>query len=103
MKHCHGFSHLSSLVVAVVASLFSVTTLAEDVSDQANGPWMMFGFAPYTNDWAVGCRPADPDGAYCYPQGYSVQAPAPPWEFTVEEGGVGEISVQDAAIFGDQY
>jgi hypothetical protein len=96
------FSGLASIVMAAIVGLFSATAVASDVSGYANAQWLEFSFAA-PGEWAQGCWPADPYAYPCNPYGYSVQAPTPPWEFYVIQGGTATITVQDTAVVGDQF
>ncbi|UCE77152.1 MAG: hypothetical protein JSU62_02775 [Gammaproteobacteria bacterium] len=101
MTRSKRFVHLLSFAVALMGALFAIPSVADDVSEWANGEWLVFGW--YGDSDATGCRPADPDGAWCYIPAGSVPANNPPWEVTVEYGGSGTITVVDAFMSGDQF
>lgn len=61
-------------------------TQADTIDQYINGPWLMFGWASWLGEDAVGCAPADPDGLSCTIYGDEVAAPASPWAFTAPTG-----------------
>ena len=84
------------LVWVVIGLTFSGATLATDVSENANYHWMNFAFGQAGSE-AYRCP------SYCPLFGNVVAAPSAPWEFWVDEGGTGEVTVQDIFAIGDQF
>src|SRR5690242_5406699 len=83
-----------SLAPAVVLSVLT-SAYAGDISERANGPWLMFAFGAAGSD-AYSCVDL------CVPFGNAVQADTPPWTFVVGPRGA-TVSVVDAFTTGDVF